>query len=227
MRFREFDIFKRAFVVFCSAMLLGTGCARMPKEASELSAELGSRISAIQSAHLSLLHTFFEERRRAVDQFIGEVWAPDFENSFLSNPTIDKAWQEIVRSNSKEDRLKFLLMVGPKLQDKINEKRVELMTPLDELERLLERTLNDEYRQAQAINNSITSFLLSASKVAENRDRFLKQLGMTDERVTQVIDNIDGAVGFLQTTAKDIGEKQELAKKYLIRLKEIRETLGR
>ena len=154
-------------VTTLSVLIAVTGCVSIPSEAPELSVELGKRIAAIEDR-------FFDQKRKEVDKFIEEEWVPEFANHFFSNKTISDAWETIVSEDDKKQRLLFLVKTGPRLIKKINEKRLELIQPLDALERRIELKIREEYTQARAINNSITSFLLSASKVADNRNRYLQ-----------------------------------------------------
>lgn len=197
------------------------GCATIPGEAPELSAELGNRISAIEKAHFNLLHKYFDERRQQVDEFIMTEWVPEFAEQVFSVPAIENVWAEVVRTNNKQDRLQFLVRMGPKLQAKINAKRLELIKPLDDAERLIENTLWDEYQQTRAINNSITSFLVSAAKVDENRARYLEMLGVTDQKLADAVDQVDAAVGTLLDKAKELPDKQKRAEKYLEKVNNI------
>lgn len=210
---------------FTLLFLLLSGCASIPPEAPELSTELGNRISAIEDANLILLHRFFDQKRNEVDRFIAEEWVPVFANEFFSTPNIANAWNVIVQENDKEQRLRFIIKTGPKLQAMINKKRLELIKPLDELERKIEGAIRDEYSQAIAINNSITSFLLSASKVAENRNRYLEIAGMTDKKFGALIEKTDSAVSDLLLGAEDIEEKMGSAEKYLEKLREIHDSI--
>ncbi len=63
---------------------------------------------------------FFLEKKRRVDEFIQNVWGPIFALEFFSDPRIDDIWKEVVQSQDPKDRLQFIVMVGPKLQEKIN-----------------------------------------------------------------------------------------------------------
>lgn len=202
---------------FLGLMLLVvlSACATIPKEAPELSMEMGNRIAALEQAHLNLLHRFFDEKRKDVDAFILEEWVPEFAAEFFADPAIERIWLEIVRTDSKQDRLEFIVHLGPKLQTRINSKRLELIQPLDEAERLVERTLREEYQQARAINNSLTSFLVSAAKVDENRRRYLDMAGVSDQRIAEVIDSVDDGVGTLLDKAQQAAGKEEKARKYL------------
>jgi hypothetical protein len=204
-----------------ATMLAIGGCASIPPEAPELSAQLGSRISSLEAAHQRLLQAFFLEKRHRVDGFVQEVWVPSFAQEIFADPKIDAVWQQVVQSQDPKERLKFITLVGPTLQEKINRKRVELIQPLDELEATIRGKLRSEYDQARAINNTLTAFLQSASKVEENRRRYLDMIGITDKEVDKFVDETDQAVSKLVDAAHNIEDRAKDADKYREKIKEI------
>lgn len=208
-------------------ILLGlSACATIPKESADLSIELGKRISIIEIAHISLVEKYFYEKRNRVDEFIEKEWVPEFATQFFANEQIAKLWDQIVSSGNTADRLNFIVTLGPKLQSKINAKRLELIKPLDDAERMVKNELINNYDQARAINNSITSFLVSAVKVAENKNRYLDMLGVKDERVTEVLDLVDSAVDDLLGKSEIVVDKGERAKLYYQKLTDAMAKLG-
>ena len=217
--------FRFANASLAGLVLILAGCVSIPPEAPELSAQLGERISAIEDANIILLHRYFDRKREDVDKFIEEEWLPGFANNFFSEPAILKAWDTIVRENDKNQRLMFLIKAGPKLQEKINETRVRLIKPLDDLERRIEQNLRGEYAQARAINNSLTSFLLSASKITENRNRYLEMTGVTDAKIGKIIDQTDKAVSDLIERTGDPNERIKAADKFVNSVHEIIEKI--
>ena len=200
-------------------------CVSIPPEAPELSAQLGNRISAIEQSNLTLLHRYFDRKKQDIDDFIQNEWVPEFANQFFVEPAIANVWDQIVASGNKQDRLKFILKTSPKLQQKINQKRVELIQPLEVLEQRIETKLTAEYAQAKAINNSITGFLLSASKVVENRDRYLEMVGVSSDEITQFIDTTDVIVGDLLKTSQNVEGKVAKGEKYLRKINELRDSI--
>lgn len=212
-------------VISLISILAISGCASIPPEAPELSAELGKRISAIENSNIALLKRFFDQKRREVDKFIENEWVPEFASQFFSNETISNTWDTIVRENDKKQRLLFLVKTGPKLQEKINEKRLELIQPLGDLERRIETKIREEYAQARAMNSSITSFLLSASKVAENRNRYLEMVGVSDGSLGKLIDKTDDAVTDLLGKASGVKDKATRAEEFLGKVREIRDSI--
>ncbi|MDC1210932.1 hypothetical protein N8087_03285 [Porticoccaceae bacterium] len=200
-------------------------CVSIPPEAPQLSTQLGNRIAAIEESNLTLLHRYFDRKKQDVDQFIQNEWVPEFANQFFSDPAIARVWNQVVASGNSEDRLKFILKTSPKLQQRINQKRLELIQPLEILEQRIETKLTADYAQAKAINNSITGFLLSASKVVENRDRYLEMVGVSNDEITQMIDKTDGIVSDLLVKSKDLQGKIDKGEEYLQKINELRTSL--
>ena len=198
--------------------LVVAGCVSIPSEAPELSQTLGYRLKALENANITLLQRYFDLKRRDIDRFIADEWVPKFARTIFSKPQVIAEWRRIVQSESEADRLQFLVGAGPALQLQINQKRLELVAPLDELERRIGRSIKQAYDEAAAINNTLTSFLWSAAEVAENRDRFLEAAGVTANRVSGVIDGVDIAVSSLVAGASDATE-------YLRKLEEIKTTI--
>ena len=193
---------KPTIVFLLMGFLLILGCATIPSEAPQLSAQLGTRISAVEASHRRLLAHFFNEKRRRVDEFIQEEWIPLFAKELFSDSTIADTWDQVVRSQETGDRVKFILIAGPRLQKKINAKRLELIQPLDELERTIASRLKNEYDQMRAINNTLTSFLLSASKVEEARRRYLEMVGISEKKIDDFINETDQAITELVEVGK-------------------------
>jgi len=204
---------------------LFVGCASIPPESPELSIELGKRISAIEDANIKLLHRFFDHKRKDVDTFLESEWVPTFTETFFSNQIVSSAWNSIVQGNNKEKRLDFLVTVGKKLQNKINSKRVELMEPLTILEQKIANSIRSEYSQARAINSSISSFLLSASEVEQNRNRYLDMLGMTDIKISKAIDTTDNIVSELLQKGKNVSQKVDKAEAFISQINSLKDSL--
>ncbi|MEL0642371.1 hypothetical protein V6260_17365 [Pseudoalteromonas aliena] len=215
----------RKYIMVAICLILISGCTTIPTEAPSLSSELGKRISALESANVTLLNRYFDQKRLEVDRFIQDVWLPEFANEFFQKTFMVNAWDTIVSEDDKQQRLMFLMKTGPKLQEVVNQKRIELIQPLDELERHITRSIKAEYEQARAINNSITSFLLSASELAENRDRYLEMIGVTDDKLSTIIDKTDSAVSSLLEDGNKANEKINSAGKFVNKIKDIKESI--
>lgn len=211
---------RRNLVWICLLALL-PACATIPPEAPELSQQLGNRLSAMHKAHQALLKQYFDEKRKKVDEFVENVYVPQFAKNFFEQPGIQATWDEVVKSDDPTDRLKFVTMVGPKLQVYINKKRLEFIQPLDDLERTVDDQLKTEYDNMAAINNTLTSFLYSAAKVDANRKRYLEMVGIKDDKIQEVIDKTDAAVKELTAGAEKVAKTDERAREFKDELKDI------
>lgn len=190
------------------------GCASIPAEAPELSAQLGNRISAVEAAHLRLLEDFFVEKRRRVDQYVDDVWMPVFAQEFFADARVETLWDQVVQSRDPRDRVRFLTLVGPRLQAQINRKRAELVQPLDELESTVRARLRAEYDSMRALNNSLTTFLRSASKVDENRRRYLEMAGISAQETDRFAADTDAAVAELVSSAQNAENRLQEVEKF-------------
>ena len=117
--------------------------------------------------------------------------------------------------------MEFIVRVGPELQRKINQKRNELIYPPEQLERAIETKLHEEYEQVRAINNSLTSFLISAAEVSQNQSRYLEDMGLSDEALGEVINQTDAAVSALLKGAEETEERIATTEEYLRKLEAI------
>lgn len=212
----------RLLSFFLSLCLLIPGCVRIPPEAPTLSADLGKQISSLEDANISLLHAFFKVKRDEIDQFVQEEWAPLFAKNFFADAAIQRVWAQVVASNDPADRLEFITTLGPKIQRKINAKRLELMTPLDELERTIEQRIRQEYINVRSINSALTALLTSAVKVSENRNRYLEMVGVTQSKVSEVVSKTDEVVEGLLQKATSV---EKASKKYLEKIRGLKNDL--
>jgi hypothetical protein len=203
-------------IILCTLMLPAiAGCPAVPPQASELSIEIGNRVSAIEDSHIKLLNAFFEHKRKEIDRFVEDEWVPVFAENIFADPQMAEYWKTIVSENNDQDRLKFIVSTGRRLQEQINAKRMEFIKPLDDLERRIESRIRSEYNQVRAMNTSLTGLLISASKVTETRNRYLEMLGVTDQKISNMIDRTDLVVSNLLSRKTDAQEKAAGAKEYL------------
>ena len=202
-----------AFGLLLSLFLLS--CASIPKEAPLLSEELGQEIAELESSHLGLVESFFELKRKNIRNYLDEVWLPEYARAFFSNPDIRNVWEQVASTGSEEDRLMFILTTAPELQADINEQYQRSVAELNLLEKELKNVLREKYLNTRSINNTITSFLVSASEVDENRQRYLNMAGFTENKIGAVIDEAEALTLNLVNRAVDADNKLATAEEHL------------
>ena len=174
---------------------------------------------------MRLLNRYFDYKRSELDKFIDDVWIPSFAKEVFSDPNVSRVWDEIVTRNNKSDRLEFIIRSGPKLQAKINQKRKELIAPLDKLEREAEDQIREHFNEARSINNSLTSLLSSAADVDANRNRYLEMTGFSSSNIQLLMDQTDSAISDMIDGVVKGQEKVDEVKKYKDKLDKIKSDL--
>ena len=176
-------------------------CASIPKEAPILSQNLGSEIQKLESLHFQLVGVYFDLKRENVRSYLQKVWLPKYAGNFFSEPDIKEMWEFVATTGSEKERLMFLLVTAPELQADIDKQYQFMIKPLDQLEEQLKSSLSEKYNNVRSINNALTSFLVSAAEVEQNRQRYLNMVGITDEKMYSVINNIEEATTNMVSTA--------------------------
>lgn len=187
--------------ILTGASLTLLSCASIPKEAPMLSQNLGMEIQQLESSHFQLVEVYFDLKRENTRDYLYEVWLPKYAENFFSKPAIKEMWEMVATTGSEKDRLMFLLVTAPELQSDINKQYQFMISPLDQLEKQLQSSLSEKYNNARSINNVLTSFLVSAAEVEQNRQRYLDMAGITDEKISSAIHNIEVATSNMLSTA--------------------------
>ena len=185
-----------------SIFIAVSGCISLPRDAVQLSTELGALVSESRAAHLTLVRTYMAEKRERVDEFMFKEWIPEFARQVFKQEGIKKEWERVAASSDTGERLEFITGLGVMLQQQINMKRSEIMGPVDQMERLLLERINVHYDEMLTANATITAFLDSATSVRERQQTTMKIFhaedklsGLTasaDELVDKIIQGRDG-----------------------------------
>lgn len=215
------------FVILMAGMIafVLSGCASVPPESAELSAELGKQIAIIETSNLALLKSFFDMKREQVDRFMETEWVPLFAENYFKKDEVEVIWQQVVESGNAQDRLEFVIRTGPALQQEINNKRLALIQPLDDLERDIERKIREEYTRARLVNNTITGFLMSAAEVTETRKKYLEMAGISDEKVNDVVDKVNSTLEDLLVKGMKLEDVTDKSSVYVDKIKTITDLL--
>lgn len=227
---------KKFLKILCILLcIVITGCGvSLPPEAPELSTELGEQLIKLETSHKALLDRFFELKEKEIDRFVEEEWLLVFAQEFFSDGRMQSYWNTIVAEDNKPQRLEFLLNTTPKLQKQINDKKKELKTPLKMQKNRLENSITEAYGQAYAMNATITSFLTSASKVVENRNRLINllekklelELQGEEDDYWKAINDIDIFVSELVTYSDQVAETGDQVKSVEQATKEFLEKMN-
>lgn len=182
--------------------------AEDPTPAPELFAQLESLITSTKKSHISLFQNSFREKRNIIDQFINEQWMLEFTKKFFQSDSIKNLWKNV--GDNPEEMQKAFQKIGSLLQERINEKRAELISPIDEIENKIENDLNEHYERLYAILNSLVYYHLSAKQSIEYRSYKLKYLvtqGIDFESVLKETNNKFDGITEIFSITDELGKK--------------------
>ena len=166
-------------------------CVSVPKEAPQLSQELGVQLQELETSHIALVQNFFDGKRREVRTFIDDEWVPLFAENFFNQPAIAQAWDEIVASDDKEARLEFIALVAPEMVLQTEKAYRKIIEPMEELENHLVRAIREKYDYSFEMNRTLTNYLSAASKTSEIRWNYLQKVGIDPQTMNEVFNQID------------------------------------
>lgn len=164
--------------VAVTALALLAGCTPVKPDTVKLSAEIGVRIAAARTAHFALVHSYFQERRLRVDEFIEREYLPWKVKTVFGARSVNAAFRGSCASQSA-DCTELLLGLGLRVTQPAERQRIEIQRRLDALEAQLKNALDAHYSQTALANARLTTFLDNASKAKVDTGALLRGLSGT------------------------------------------------
>lgn len=202
-------------------------CASIPPAGSELSRLLGSRIAAMEEAHIATVHAFFDEKRAKVREFLAEQWIPQFAANYLTNAQVADTLRQACAEKPSSDCLRAMTIVTTAAQQQINAKYREMLAPLDTTEALVIQKLRAEYAQMLTMNIALTNLLQSASDVELARGELLAEVGINEAALRPVLLEVDDAIGSLNANIEDLEARIENYQQRLDAIRRLIRNSGR
>mgnify|MGYP001582344455 CR=1 FL=1 len=164
-----------ALIAGTAALFLLVGCTPVRPDAVKLSAEIGVRIASARAAHFALVHSYFEQRRQRVDEFIEREYLPWKVNNVFGARSVNAAFRRECKSQSA-DCTELLLGLGLRVTQPTERQRIEIQRRLDALEAQLKNKLDAHYSQTALANARLTTLLDHASKARIDAGALLRGL---------------------------------------------------
>lgn len=188
-------------------LLILIGCVHVPKEAPQLSLELAGRMQAVKAAHLQSVRLYMAAKRAELDAFIAREWLPLFAKNTFEAPAVQRVYEQACRSNAAADRLDLFVGLGTRLQAQLNQKRTELMQPLDAFETELVRSIEESYNEMLAMNATLTGLLRAHAETTAAQNDILQTLKVDDKLASTTAEG-DKLVGMI-TAGRDAFEQNK------------------
>lgn len=177
------------------AVVVVGGCANVPKEAVELSYQIGSDTEALHQSYRKLVRSHFDVVRQMYEaQWREKVLVP-YVRSFVAETRLadiaagkvvwDPVLEKMVPPTSGREAVQLVDTMqawSKEFSETSDELRRDFMAPIDKAESELLAAVDDSFAQVARGNAAISAHLASLRRVQESQDSILEKAGMKDLR---------------------------------------------
>jgi len=145
-------------------IILVNGCGgRVPREVLDLSNTVGDDLKALHLSYRQLIIVHFDSLRQQIDSFIETRWIPVFIKDFIQRGNLAQMVQAPEPAQREAEVTGWFLAA----MDAVNQKRNQLIKPLDEEEKKLLEMVDSSFNLLDQANAKIHSHLESLAKLNE------------------------------------------------------------
>jgi hypothetical protein len=203
-------------IVLLSIIL--SGCYSAPKQTIELAEITDEQIAELQKSHIKFVQLYYDKLREDINDFIDNKWTPKFLSKAVQNENFRESLDDAYASTNEPEKLGEVMLGFSKAALKeINSRRTELLTAVDEQERMVINEINGAFADLQRSQAAIKGYLASVVNLKEQQDLTLKKLGVLEKSqqlTNAVLEKGDKFSNLLQS-GKDAGEILKQAKQEL------------
>ncbi len=181
------------------------GCASVPPETVELAHAIGRDVEEIHRSHRALAQLHFQGARDDVNTFIDGTYRPAFIEMTAREANLVPNISAIL--DRDPGRLPaylaaFLNTVDPRIE----QKRQELLVPINRQERELLAAIDSAHNQVQAANAVISGHLASIRSVHDAQSDALGMVGISNvrERIAETTASVSEQVARLNSRGVEI-----------------------
>lgn len=184
----------------------------------------------------------FNDMEDKINIFVDDVYAPFIINHVLKdelqeyqagNPSIYTSLMKAGESNDKEVTAKALQEMAEFVkdaQDQIEEKRKEMLLPVQQRKREVTQAITISYNNAINANTTLTAYLRSVQKVKDSQEQVLSMLGLEniDTKISDNLVRISDEISLLNDKAKKVDAESDEAYEKLNEISEkIKQTFNK
>lgn len=183
------NLLKKTF--FIATLIVISGCSSIPSEVVQLSYVMGKDLDALRLSYRELIHQHFESLRAQRMLYLDREWKPAFIRAWIDDGhLIQMASGKEAYSSSDggfisptpgKTEIQLLDGVSGWAEDaieQINNKKSELLEPLNKDERELILAVEESFDRLSRGNAVITAHLNSLTKVQAIQDDFMAAMDM-------------------------------------------------
>ena len=207
---------KRYLYLLIFLFLIVQGCARIPKEAVELSVTVGRDLEEVHRAHQEFALMYFAQIKQDINTFVDEVYKPYIIKTSLEAYDLAGKIEDAQKPNAQLDVLTELDIYVTLVTDNIENFRDSLLSPIEDQEKEVLAAIDDSYQKLQNANSIVTGHLASVRKVTDAQAQLLDRTGIEGLRdkfidnTVRLSDEINSLVKKGRDVEKDIDKLKEV-----------------
>jgi len=216
-RFSSKELF---FLICIGGVVFFLGCASVPKESVDLSAQIGLDMEQLHSSHMAIIDLFFDQQEARVNEFVDTVYAPyhihellkmDYDD-FKSGEEqslffqLDVAVKSGFKPGSQDSTVGVMRDYVELIHEELNDFRKIRLSKLVEQRQTLKRRVDTNYRQISYANSIVTANLASVLKVNEANKEALEAIGL--DKISVQID--EGLIAISKELEKQVEEARKI-----------------
>ena len=198
----------RSVLLLMVVIFLLNGCAgRVPGEVLDLSNTMGEDLKALHLSYRQLITTHFDSLRRQTDAFLQNQWMPTFIKDFIDRGNLVQLVQTPLANQRDADVTEWVVAA----MEAVNQKRSQLMKPLDDEEKTLLEMVDSSFALLDQANSKIYAHLKSLSKLNEPMESALNihdLKGLREKIDAGLATATSNTVGLLEKSGKTGGPEE-------------------
>lgn len=212
-------------VFFIFAFL--SGCSSVPKEAVDLSYQVGQDTEALHQSYRKLIQAHYLQSRRYVEKEWTDTVLPEIiKNAVNEGRLVDVVAGKVVFDPATETFVKptpgtefvqlqqTIQIWSKEVSDIIGQNRAGVLDPIDEEEKKLLEYVDASFSQLARGNAAISAHLVSLRKVQETQDTVLDRAGLKEVR-----DQVNNRLAELSNEANKNADRLSEAREKVEKLK--------
>jgi hypothetical protein len=174
-------------LVFVLCIFLIESCAHIPQESIQLSEEIGKGIADQNRAYINLLNEYFSVKRKAIDAFITESYAPVVFSSIRTKMKAEGISE--IPDTISQMIVKRIVAKRDSMQSSLEQVRISILTTAQENATLLSNAntaVTSLLSSAVSVDKSTKKILLSADSLTGSKFKFAEFEKTFDQYLNKV-----------------------------------------
>ena len=199
---------KTKYIITLFIAILFTSCATLPKATIEMSVLLEKQISVLENNHVDIINLYFEEKKSNAKTTIEKEWYPLFLEEFFKNEIVKEIWDDAVKIDSTEKRMKALKEIVQVIHEKYIEILNSVIEPLEKTHIECLTVIQEEYQKAKQMNRAISENIASVHNLQEARNKLIPiDIKGVENIMYQYMQKADNIMNEVQKTINEYRKK--------------------